>query len=91
MTINGPVGWKGLIKPSRKKEKKPQVPSPAGLSLTGDGSGELARVVEQPLPQLVPADGGGPDEDQGAALVGLGVVQGHLLVRHSLVAGWFGK
>ena len=53
--------------------------------LTGNGSRELAGVVQQPLPQLVPPDAGWTHEDERPPLVTLGVVEGHLLVRGGLI------
>ena len=53
--------------------------------LTRDGSSELAGVVQQPLPELVPPDAGGTHEDERPPLVTLGVVEGHLLVRRRLI------
>ena len=53
--------------------------------LTRDRSSELAGVVQQPLPQLVPPDAGWTHEDERPPLVTLGVVEGHLLIRRRLI------
>ena len=54
--------------------------------LTGNRGSKLDRVVQQSLPELVPADAGRPHQDEGPLLVRLRVVQRHLLVRRNIRA-----
>ena len=59
------------------------VPSrPAGMRYRGR---EPGRVPHEPLAQLVTADVGGTDQDNGPLPVRSGVVEGHLLVYYRLL------
>ena len=75
MSVNK-IERKGLLTAGRSEE---------GL-LTGNRGSKLDRVVQQSLPELVPADAGRPHQDEGPLLVRLRVVQRHLLVRRNIRA-----
>ena len=54
------------------------------MILTGHGSRKSDDVLQQPQSELVAANAWGTHEDQRPALISLGVIQGHLLVRRDL-------
>ena len=52
--------------------------------LTRDGSSKLDCVVQQSLPQLVPANTRRTHQDEGSLLIRLRIVERHLFIRRGL-------